>query len=231
MSHRPTRTPMLHAAPIAGALCLGALAHAERIEITIDARDPVLGTAHAVVYFDTQAPPVGGDAISVTFEATEAAMSVDFADFYAHGPGHAEGFARRKPASGVISYSTQDREILLTLSTPVCTLTLEVDSPVGPFHPYMTSLPANPTAYLFDGVSDQRVRVAFTESLDDQTTRSGEATWNPVDAFTGALAYTVRVLPDPEPQGCSEADLAPPFGVVDFDDVLAFIDAFQNACP
>lgn len=223
------RTTLLLAAPILGAIALGA--RAERLEFTIDARDPLLGTAHAVVIFDTLAPPTGGDAISVTFDALDASLSLDFADFYEHGPGHAEGFARRKPGDATLTYSTQDREIRVALSTPHCDLTLEIDSPVGPFHPYMTNLPANPTAYLFDGVSDQRVRVTFSETLDDQTTRSGQATWTPADAFTGALTYTVRLLPEPEPEGCSEADLAPPFGVVDFDDILAFIQAFQHACP
>lgn len=225
---RPTLTPT---ALVLGVLCLPLAARAQRVEFTIDARDPLLGTANAVVIFDTLAPPTDGDAISVTFDALDAAMSLDFADFYEHGPGHAEGFARRKASDASLSYSTQGREILITLSNPHCTLTLEIDSPVGPFHPYMTNLPDNPTAYLFNGVSDQRVRVTFSEYLDDQTTRSGQATWNPTDAFTGALTYTVRILPDPEPEGCSEADLAPPFGVVDFDDILAFIQAFQTSCP
>lgn len=203
---------------------------AQLIAISIEARDPDLGTAHAIILLDVNAPPVSNSATSVTFEAYDASMSVDFANFYAHGPGHAELNELRKASAAFVSYSTQEREILFTIDAPHCSLTFEVESPVGPFHPYMSSLPSNPTAYLFDGFDDQRVRVVFTETADEQTTLEGEARWTPADKFTGALAYTVRALPEPEPQRCSEADLAPPFGIVDFDDVLAFINAFDHAC-
>jgi len=214
-------------------LCLGAgisSSHAQLIEITIDSRDLVSGTAHAVVLFDTTAPQTEFTATSVTFEAYDASLSVDFANFYHHGPGHAEQPLLRKAGVASLTYTTQGRELVIRVETIDCTLELEVESPVGPFHPYMTALPENPSAYLFDGFDTQRVRAFFTETLDEQTTRTGEALWNPIDAFTGALAYTVRTLPAPEPERCTEADLAPPFGVLDFDDVLAFIDAFSAAC-
>lgn len=227
--HQPVR---LLAATLA--ILLATPIRAQLIEISLEARDPNLGAAHAVIVLDTTAEPIANTATTVTFDVFDASLSVDFADFYPHGPGHTEPGERREATGASITYSTQLREIRVTLEAPGAWLTFEVDAPVGPFHPYMTALPSDPTAYLFDGFDDQRVHAAFSQTTEnpttgEQTTLAGASSWTPATGFTGALAYTVRVLP--EPQRCSEADLAPPFGIVDFDDVLAFIDAFNHACP
>ncbi len=205
--------------------------HAQLIEISIEVRDETLGSASAVVLFDTASAPVDGTATTVTFDAYDASMSVEFADFYAHSPGYAEQIMLRKASAASLRYSTQDREIVVRIEAPGCSLELEIESPVGPFHPSMTALPSNPTAYLFDGFDTEHVHATFTKAIDEQTQLEGEAQWNPIDAFTGAITYTIRALPAPEPQPCTEADLAPPFGVLDFDDVLAFLDSFNAGCP
>ncbi len=223
-----TRTRLIFGAATA---CLTAPAHAQLVEISVDARDEVLGAAHAVIVFDTSSAPIDGNATTVTFEAYDASLSVDFPDFYLHNPGLAEVGDLRKASSATILYSTQEREILIRVEAPHCSLELEIESPVGPFHPYMTTLPTSPAAYLFDGQETQRVRVGFAEQSDESPARTGEALWRPLDGFTGAVTYTVRSLPEPEPQGCTEADLAPPFGLLDFDDVLAFINSFNADCP
>jgi len=43
--------------------------------------------------------------------------------------------------------------------------------------------------------------------------------------------YRVTETGAPTPKPCSEVDLAEPFGVLDFDDVLAFLIAFAPGCP
>ncbi len=62
--------------------------------------------------------------------------------------------------------------------------------------------------------------------------------WNTVGGFDlgddGRFFVSVREVPDPNPpmpDGCSEADLAEPYGVLDFSDVVAFLSAFSVGCP
>ena len=43
--------------------------------------------------------------------------------------------------------------------------------------------------------------------------------------------FRVREVGAPEPKPCSEVDLAEPFGVLNFDDVLAFLVRFGAGCP
>ncbi len=53
------------------------------------------------------------------------------------------------------------------------------------------------------------------------------------DLATGAIFWdnVSLTVGDAEPQPCNPADLAEPFGVLDFSDVIAFLSAFGSGCP
>ncbi len=86
-----------------------------------------------------------------------------------------------------------------------------VDDPDG-------SIPDDPGAYTGWGAASV---TAFSAA------GSVSPSWNETSGFSDScdsIAFSVREVADPNPpmpEGCSEADLAEPFGVLDFSDVLA----------
>ncbi len=69
-----------------------------------------------------------------------------------------------------------------------------------------------------------------TEFLEQNTTD-----WGPSTLSRGSINHALFYDPDcdgvPDPLGCNPADLAEPFGALDFSDVLAFLTAFGAADP
>ena len=68
-----------------------------------------------------------------------------------------------------------------------------------------------------------QVRVRFT--AEDAGTGSV------IEAAVDAISVGGLTCMDPVNEGCNEADLAEPFGVLDFSDVVAFLGAFGAMDP
>ncbi len=186
--------------------------------------------------FDAGAPPtfVSGDAI--TFSSVSARYSIGHR--FAPGavsdvPFSTEGvlLPGREvivlPSAATITYLIAENEISLTVISPdgkAGVAILEIDAHPA-FFPGMTSLPDAPEDY---GTANPETDLIVGTGSDG--TSPVVARWpNGVNtSVSNALAWSVRVLPDPEP--CLP-DLAEPFGVLDFSDVLAFLSAFAAGCP
>ncbi|GJM18815.1 MAG: hypothetical protein DHS20C14_10280 [Phycisphaeraceae bacterium] len=88
--------------------------------------------------------------------------------------------------------------------------------PAGVFSVSMTSLPDDPADYKSVG-PNARVNAGF-----------GLVSWDKTDGYEdGFLSYTVRVVDDPNP--CA-ADMDGN-GVLNVDDIEAFVDEFLGGCP
>jgi hypothetical protein len=49
--------------------------------------------------------------------------------------------------------------------------------------------------------------------------------------LTGAVQYILGGTPAPQPRPCSPADLAAPFGILNFFDLTEFLDLLSQSCP
>ncbi len=222
-------------------LCLASTpAAAEHVEITIAlSATPgeivtTLGGATATVVFDTDAPPIASGPQSVTFEGISGRVDgVLYAVPAVTDPSASNDAPIR--VSGPIddaelTYSSAGNgSMAVRLSVGGATFSLTVLSPAGPFAPTMTSLPDSPGAYRVASPTSYTVFANLIQSGSGafaSIQRSGSTI-----AAIGGVSYNVRLVEAPEPPPCSLADLAPPFGVLNFSDVLEYLVAFGAGCP
>ncbi|MEZ6244203.1 MAG: hypothetical protein R3B57_14305 [Phycisphaerales bacterium] len=203
------------------------------IEVSVSACEfddqPDVGSVRARWVFDASAPPVSVVPVGLTFNAVEGEA------WYSAGVDCDDAFAAltdELPSEGVVQaalfYSIPGQSLLLTLENEDASksVTLLIASATDAFRADMTSLPNVPAAYQpfepHESVAINAQSPAF-EVL---------AAW---DATTGddrgRVRVGVRVVDPPESPGCSAADIASPFGVLDFSDVFAFLMAFGGGCP
>ncbi len=230
----PTRSVRLALASfvLAG---VAALADAEHVELTIALSAvpgdivTTLGGATATVIFDTDASPIDSTAQSVTFAGVAGRID---GVLFAVDPVTNPSAANPAPVqitgpidgSELVYSQAGDRNIIVRLFLGDATVTLTVFSPAGVFSPAMTSLPDMPTAYVVQDETDYRV---FGNLLSN-----GLGVFASIDrsgAFViaiGGVSYNARLVSAPVLPPCNEADLAQPFGQLDFDDVLAFLIGF-----
>jgi len=220
-------------------VCLGASgpAQGEHIELTfIVGAVPgdivtALGGGVAIVIFDTDAPPLASDVQTVTFGA--AGGRID-AVLFEVDPVTNPSAANAAPVSVVgeiesaeLIYSqVGDPNIIVRLTLGDATATLTVFSPAGAFSPAMLSLPDAPEDYVVADKADFRV---FGNVLADGL--GVFASINRQGAFVstiGGVSYNARLVDPPTLPPCNEADLAEPFGMLDFDDVLVFLTGFAG---
>ncbi len=220
-------------------LATTAPARAEHVEITIAVSAvpgqvvTALGGVVATVVFDTDAPPTASNLNSVTFAGVAGKIdgvlytvpaetnpsSANPAPIVVDGP----------ITSAELVYSQSgDGSMIVRLIMGGATVTLTVIAPAGPFSPAMLSLPDAPAAYLVADPLDYRVSAGLLTG--------GTGVFASVQRINasvvaiGGVSYNVRLV-DPPQEACSAADLAPPFGVLDFSDVFDFLVAFGTGCP
>ncbi|MEZ6244201.1 MAG: hypothetical protein R3B57_14295 [Phycisphaerales bacterium] len=213
--------------------------HAEHVEFTISvsaaAGDIVttLGGAVATVVFDTDAPPTASDLQTVTFSAVAGRIDGVLYDVVAGANPSAsdaspQSIAGKITAAELVYSQAGTPNMVVRLHLGSATLTLTVLSPAGPFSPSMTSLPDTTAAYR---IADPLHYTVFAGLLD-----SGAGAFasiqrsNTTVASIGGVSYNVRLVDAPT-DPCSVADLAEPYGVLDFSDVFAFLVAFGAGCP
>ncbi|MFI4897918.1 MAG: GC-type dockerin domain-anchored protein [Phycisphaerales bacterium JB059] len=219
------------------ALAAGGVAKAEFIELQIAiAAVPgdivsTLGGVTATVVFDTADAPTDSTLQTVTFDAlTGSIEGVLFGVDPETNPSAANAAPVRLTGpidSGNLIYSqTGDENMRVTLTQGQTTLTLTVFSPAGDFTPVMPSLPDAPEAYVVEDETDFRVQGnVLHDAMGIFTTidRSGSFV-----VAIGGVSYNARLVGEPVVPPCNGADLAEPYGQLDFDDILAFLTAFAG---
>ncbi len=101
-------------------------------------------------------------------------------------------------------------------------LTFTIVDPAGDFNLGMTNMPT--TGYVANG------------SVFSVLNASGDAFQaiylRPNNVFAvGAVQYSAGATSAPAPRPCSPADLAAPFGILNFFDLTAFLDLLKQPCP
>ncbi len=132
-------------------------------------------------------------------------------------------------ANALILYYFENDVLTFSISNSDDSFSLSITRPSGPFSASMTSLPLLPSQYSFDGRPDDEVVATFQGPL---MPAAADARWSPTDQYGlgETVAYMLGHTDAPEPDPCSPADLATPFGVLNFSDALAFLTAFGAGC-
>ncbi|MFI4898748.1 MAG: hypothetical protein ACIARR_13105 [Phycisphaerales bacterium JB059] len=133
-------------------------------------------------------------------------------------------------ANALIVYYFENDVLAFTISNTDDSFSLSITRPSGPFSASMTSLPLVPSQYSFDGRPDDEVVATFLGPLMPE---AADARWSPTNQYGPGetVAYMVGFAEAPEPAPCSEVDLAAPFGLLNFTDIIAFLTAFGAGCP
>lgn len=105
---------------------------------------------------------------------------------------------------------------------PELELRLQLVEPLGAFDAGMQTLPGS--GYETEGAVFGVLTAGGT---------AFQSVWlSPNDVFiVGAVQYAVAASEAPEPRPCSPADLAEPFGVLNFFDLQAFLNLLGQGCP
>lgn len=204
----------------------GALGRGPFIEVGVRAQEvDELGQVATSVFravFDASSPP----AVLPSFLIFDSVASEGVGD---PGEGESSPFRVDDPtrdemmqlASAFIRYSPDTQRLKVEFVTTEglsAELSLHASNA---FSQGMTSLPDIPSAFKHSG-----------DGPMSYVHRSG-TTWDPDDGYAnGAFVYWVALVEDPgAPKPCSVADLAEPFGLLDFADVLAYLSAYGAGCP
>jgi hypothetical protein len=100
--------------------------------------------------------------------------------------------------------------------------TFTIVDPAGTFTLDMPSLPA--TGYVANG--------SVFGVLDASATAFQAIYLRPNNVFlVGAIQYSAGATTAPPPRPCSPADLAAPFGVLNFFDLTTYLNLLQQGCP
>ncbi len=180
----------------------------------------------ATILFDAGAPPVSADKNFVVFDVEHFRADV----LALKAPGEPRFTLTPDNAAASIVYVVRDDTLLFSILEAERTFRLTIERPAGSFSGAMTSLPDAPADYAFDGTDNDEVSATY---MRVSTAESVEAVWNPDDLYERGetVAYMVRQASPRDPEPCSAVDLATPFGVLNFSDVLAFLAAFGAGCP
>ncbi len=176
--------------------------------------------------FSTTARPIASTGVFVAFAV---------ADFEAHATDlslNPEPPRTLDPsnASATIIYFIETDTLTFNISNSDDSFLLSIKRPSGAFSSSMTSLPDAPGDYSFAGGPTDQIKASYQNPT---MTFAADTDWSPADQYENgeSIVYMLKLASAPEPDPCSEADLALPFGVLDFSDVLAFLSAFGAGCP
>ncbi len=232
-------------------LALSPLAHAQSLRMEVTGRleasisDPSsshFATAEitARIYFRSDSAPIDqfGDETDFAVEWVEA-------DGVLRGHGQSSTFSYSgppNPGSRVTNNPTDDSPVNgpsfeFIVGIPDAgpegqgiSITLVVAEPNGFPGVAPKTLPGDPLDYRNSGA----YATLFT-LVPSPGSFGASSVWDPKDSAFNHGGFSFRVAqgdpPTPKTESCSEADLAQPFGVLNFDDVLAYLTAFGAGCP
>ncbi len=177
--------------------------------------------------FDAEAPPTDLFPGLTTFSMADFELTVVP---LAPGDDEVRVYTPENAAGGVWYSETFDRlqVNVLAFGATQAGMSLFVDAPAGVFNVGMETLPDDPADYAFAGGDDEEIRLAFSGTFG-----GGYARWTPTEGYEQgtSIGYMVAETTAPAPRPCSEADLAEPFGVLNLDDLDAFVAQFLGGCP
>ncbi len=176
--------------------------------------------------FSTSAPPTTVTTLFVIFDIAD--FSVTIVDL--HPSGDAPVTLTPLTSTAGLFYSIESDSLTVLVMDSDHTYTFVIDSPAGSFSPGMRSLPDLPADYAFDGATTDQVSASYQDAA---MAFPADTDWSPASGYENneLVSYMLRAASEPAGPACSQADLAPPFGVHDFSDVLAFLTAFGAGCP
>ena len=192
-----------------------------------EAGDAQPGRAIARVVLDAGAPPASNSGTIVAFDLLEASASTAPLSSAHFTPAATVALADGSVFTPTrLSYNSATDLYTVQVSGASPTGSVNVTFIVNPgsgFTPGLTSPPDAPEDYLGTSVS-----VTFS----GPGAQAAPAWFNSLGFIDGAVTLRARAFdPPPAPEGCSVADLAPPFGQLDFSDVVAYLTAFGAGCP
>ena len=171
--------------------------------------------------FDTTAQAVDRTPDRVEFAVQDHEVAVTTVADGAHAQ---RVFGPANSTASIVYEGTNDTLTFVLRQTegPELELRLQIVEPPGPFTVAMDTLPP-------DGYATQGSVFGVLETPGT----AFQAIWLAQnDAFlVGAVQYGVAETTAPEPGPCSPADLAPPFGVLNFFDLQAYIQILNQGCP
>lgn len=171
--------------------------------------------------FDTDAPPVSVDGARAVFAVGDHDVAVTtmvnaVAQVRTLTPANSDARLVYEAATDTLIFEVEATE------GGAFTFALRLVDPAGPFSLGMPTLPA--TGY---GAQGSIFALMNTRGFTFQ------AVWlRPNNVFSsGAIQYITGGTPPPPPRPCSPADLATPIGVLNFFDLVAYLDELQQGCP
>lgn len=180
------------------------------------------GSASGYFTFDTDAPPISTDGVVLTFDVADHDYTYTIVNAGVTSVQHLDPSNSTARIIYKSSNDTLTLQINRTDGGPAVSTSLIIAQPAGGFSASMTTLPDSgygPHANVSCYVTAQGTLY--------------QALWNAASSsFTaGAIQYTTGGVSAPAPRACSPADLAAPFGQLNFFDVSAFLSAFNAGCP
>lgn len=202
------------------------------IELTVSAEQTMntpSSRALARWVFDASAPPVSSDATRIVFEPVSCDLTISSASSPLTVPSQtvtSDDPIASFTAKLTVFRLTQNYRLEIEAVDAAINQSIEVNIDALPaFGPSITSLPDDP--------ADYRPLDTMDASYSDGGVLDDFMAWNHELGFVnGRMFYrALEVEPGTPTPGCNEADLAPPFGTLDFSDVIAYLTAFGAGCP
>lgn len=170
--------------------------------------------------FDTDAPPLSADGTRAVFAIGDHDVAVTT---MVGAVARVRTLTPENSTARLVFEATPRSVILEIEATDADPLTigLRLLDPSGAFALDMPSLPAG----------GYNARGSVFMVMNTRGTAFQAAWLRPNDLFvTGAIQYIVGGTPPPPARPCSPADLAAPFGVLNFFDLVAYLDLLQQGC-
>jgi|TARA_R110000782_G_scaffold19101_16_gene52147 hypothetical protein len=171
--------------------------------------------------FDTDAPPLSVDATAAVFAVGDHELAVTT---MVNAVAQVRTLTPANSTARLVYEAPADTVTFEVVATqgPAFSFTLHLVDPSGAFSLGMPTLP--PGGFTAQG---NILALMNTRGFTFQ------AIWlRPNNVFSsGAVQYIVGGTPPPPVRACSPADLAPPLGVLNFFDLVEYLDLLQQGCP
>lgn len=172
--------------------------------------------------FDTDAAPTASTETSVTFGVAEHEISVTT---MVNGTTVQRVFDPANSDARIVYDGSSDAlSFILTANSDGVPITFRFDlvDPAGAFTVDMQTLPTSGygalgSVFALLNAGPNPFQAIYLRSADR--------------FLTGAVQYILGGTPAPQPRPCSPADLAAPFGILNFFDLTTYLNLLQQGCP
>ncbi|MEQ8850406.1 MAG: hypothetical protein RIB32_01330 [Phycisphaerales bacterium] len=189
--------------------------------------DMGIGSAHAVVVFDTDAPPILSDENGDTFAGVGGWIEgvAVASGFDGMGTDPAPAFARGPLRLATLQYDQRFNTYTIELASDNATMEMFVTESSA-FDAQLPSLPDSIEGYR-PTFPDGEIGVSFV--IENRAGAFGSYSVL-AGGLSGGAGFNVRFVDELPAYACSPADIDRN-GVLNFDDIDAFVDGFLSGCP